>query len=44
MTVSNGAISITNNGTNIKLIKSGGSENVNQQGTFTFFDGAPSPT
>ena len=39
MTVSNGAISITNDGTTMKLIKSGGSQNVNQQGTFTFFDG-----
>ena len=39
MTVSNGAISITNDGTTMKLIKSAASENVNQQGTFTFFDG-----
>ena len=39
MTVSNGAISLTNDGTTMKLIKSGASENVNQQGTFTFFDG-----
>lgn len=39
MTVSNGAVSLTNDGTNIKLIKSVSSENVNQQGTFTFFDG-----
>ena len=39
MTVSNGAISITNDGTTMKLIKGGASENVNQQGTFTFFDG-----
>ena len=39
MTVSNGAISITNDGTSIKLIKSGGSQNTSQQGTFTFFDG-----
>ena len=38
-TVSNGAVSITNDGTNIKLIKSGSSQNVSQQGTFTFFDG-----
>ena len=36
-TVSNGAISITNDGTSMKLIKSGGSQNVNQQGTFTFY-------
>ena len=40
MTVSNGAISIKNDGTNMKLIKSGGSQNVNQQGTFTFYDNA----
>ena len=39
MTVSNGAISIKNDGTNMKLIKSGGSQNANQQGTFTFYDG-----
>ena len=39
MTVSNGAISITNDGTTMKLIKSAGGENENQQGTFTFFDG-----
>ena len=43
MTVSNGAISISNDGTNMKLIKSGGSQNVNQQGTFTFYDGLPVP-
>ena len=36
MSVSNGAISITNDGTNIKLINSAGSQNVHQQGTFTF--------
>ena len=40
MTVSNGAISLTNDGTTMKLIKSGASENGNQQGTFTFFDGS----
>ena len=40
MTVSNGAISITNDGTTMKLIKSGGSQNGNQQGTFTFYDSA----
>ena len=40
--ISNGAISITKDGTNIKLINSGASENVNQQGTFTFYDG-PAP-
>ena len=39
MTVSNGAISITNDGTTMKLINSGASENVYQQGTFTFYDG-----
>ena len=38
MTVSNGAISISNDGTNIKLINSAGSQNVHQQGTFTFSD------
>ena len=38
MTVSNGAVTITNDGTNIKLIKSGASENVHQQGTFTFYE------
>ena len=39
MTVSNGAITITNDGTTMKLIKSAGGEKENQQGTFTFFDG-----
>ena len=39
MTVSNGAISITNDGTTMKLIKSAASENVSQQGTFTFLRG-----
>ena len=39
MTVSNGAISIKNDGTTMKLINSGASENVRQQGTFTFYDG-----
>ena len=37
MTVSNGAVTISNDGTTMKLIKSGASENVNQQGTFTFW-------
>ena len=37
--ISNAAISITNDGTNMKLINSAPSENVNQQATFTFFDG-----
>ena len=36
--VSNGAITITNDGTNIKIINSAPSENVNQQGTFTFYN------
>ena len=36
MSVSNGAITISNDGTNMKLINSAPSENVNQQGTFTF--------
>ena len=36
MTVSNGAITITNDGTTMKLINSAGSQNVHQQGTFTF--------
>ena len=39
MTVSNGAISIKNDGTHMKLIKSSSSQNPNQQGTFTFYDG-----
>ena len=34
--ISNGAISITNDGTTMKLINSAPSENVSQQGTFTF--------
>ena len=38
-TVSNGAITIKNDGTTMKLINSGGSQNANQQGTFTFYDG-----
>ena len=37
--VSNGGISIKNDGTNMKLINSGAPKYVNQQGTFTFFDG-----
>ena len=36
-TVSNGAISITNDGTNIKLINSAPSYGKSQQGTFTFY-------
>ena len=39
MTVSNGAVSLTNDGTKIKLINSAAPEKGNQQGTFTFFDG-----
>ena len=42
MTVSNGAVTISNDGTTMKLIKSGASENVNQQGTFTFYN-SPNP-
>ena len=38
-TVSNSAISIKNDGTSMKLINSAGSQNGNQQGTFTFYDG-----
>ena len=41
MSVSNGAITITNDGTNIKLINTAGSQNVHQQGTFTFSDYNP---
>ena len=37
MTVSNGAISITNDGTNMKLINSAQSLNVFQHATFTFY-------
>ena len=36
-TVSNGAVSISNDGTTMKLINSAPSENVSQQGTFTFY-------
>ena len=39
MTVSNGAISISNDGTSMKLIKSTSSADAHQQGTFTFFYG-----
>ena len=35
--VSNGAITISNDGTSMKLINSAPSENVSQQGTFTFY-------
>ena len=37
--ISNGAITISNDGTTMKLIKAATPENVYQQGTFTFFDG-----
>ena len=36
--ISNGAVTITNDGTTMKLINSAPSENVSQQGTFTFYD------
>ena len=36
ITVSNGALSISNDGTTMKLINSAPTENVHQQGTFTF--------
>ena len=39
VSISNGAITITNNGTDVKLINSAPSYDVNQQGTFTFYDG-----
>ena len=41
--VSNGAITITNDGTNMKLINSAPSETVTQQGTFTFYTTNVSP-
>ena len=37
MSVSNGSLTISNDGTNIKLIKSESAEQTNQQGTFTFY-------
>ena len=37
MSVSNGALTITNDGTTMKLLNSTPSENVHQQGTFTFY-------
>ena len=37
LSISNGAISISNDGTSMKLINSAPSENVSQQGTFTFY-------
>ena len=36
MSVSNGAISLTNDGTTIKVTNSNSTENAYQQGTFTF--------
>ena len=42
--ISNGAITISNDGTTMKLINSAPSENVSQQGTFTFYQSStPSP-
>ena len=38
VSISNGALTITNDGTNIKLINSSPSQNVGQQGTFTFYE------
>lgn len=38
MSVSNGAISITNDGTTIKVTNSKSTEDGNQQGTFTFYE------
>ena len=37
-TISNGAVTITNDGTTMKLINSAPSENISQQGTFTFHE------
>ena len=37
-TVSNGALKLTNDGTNIKLINSKSTEDGSQQGTFTFYE------
>ena len=42
MTVSNGAVTISNDGTTMKLIKSAAPEKGNQQGTFTFYN-SPNP-
>ena len=38
LSMSNGAVTISNDGTNMKLINSAPSENVSQQRTFTFSD------
>ena len=40
MSISNGALSISNDGTNMKLINSAPSETVYQHATFTFFSGS----
>ena len=37
-TVSNGALTLTNDGTDMKLINNKSTENVSQQGTFTFYE------
>ena len=39
--ISNGAITITNDGTNIKLMNSKSTEQVFQQATFTFYSFVP---
>ena len=39
VSITNGAVTIKNDGTNMKLINSAPSENVNQHGTFTFYTG-----
>ena len=39
--ISNGALTISNDGTSMKLINSAPSESVRQQGTFTFYDFVP---
>lgn len=38
--ISNGAVTITYDGTNMKLINNKSTENVSQQGTFTFYEGS----
>ena len=38
MTVLNGALKLTNDGTNMKLINNKSTESGNQQGTFTFYE------
>ena len=44
VSISNGAITITNDGTTMKLINSAPSENVNQHATFTFLVDTSEPT